>query len=420
MSETARYVADIVHETKAVDVHSHQGTHGVWQARSLWDILSYHWLAADLRCAGCPAEVFTSREMEPRERVKAVVPFSAACQNTVNHWCFINIARDLYGFKGRCLDERNWEELYEAVEQRAADHEWERHVLSRAGVGLVSAAHHQDPPRFPDLYFMYSSAEHLFCLGQHGDTHECLRRIGGKVTDGDDLRQAVQDNVRGLVADRAVRALHVWAPITWTYAAVETKQAGFLLHKAQASARMDQHELDQLASFTADCTAEVCGELGIVLQLFLGSVQLEQGGPHVSLYRPEWLRALVPFLSRHANTKIDLFMATRPISHEAAVIARNYPNLRLSGAWWQGFTPTTLSVFFRDRLEMLPSNKWNAFFSDAYCVEWVHGKATLTRNRLAVALATMIGEGLLDRDSIPEIASAVLHDNAMRMYMGAR
>ena len=416
MNETARYVSDVVHDTPAIDVHSHQGTRGIWQARNLWDILSYHWLAADLRCAGCPAEIFTSREMDPREKVKRTVPYSASCRNTVNHWCFINICRDLYGFQGRYLDAGNWEELYEAVAEKADDPEWERQVLSRAGVKRVSAAQNEDPPRFPEHYFMYDSAEYLFCPGVHGDTHSCLRRMGGAITDAESLRESIHRNVRSLLADRNVRALHVWAPLTWTYTAADPGQATLLLHKAQASARMTQQELDELASYTADCTAEVCGELGIVIQLFFGSVQMEESGPYVSMYRPEWLRALVPFLSRHPQTNIDLFMATRPVSHEAAVLARNYPNLWLSGAWWQGFTPTTLSTFFRDRLEMLPMNKWNAFFSDAYCVEWIHGKVTLTRNRLAAALSGVLEEGLLDRDSVPDVVRAVMHGNAVRLY----
>jgi glucuronate isomerase len=404
-----------VNDTPAIDVHSHQGTNGIWQAGNLWELFSYHWLATDIRCAGCPPEVFTAREMEPRERMRQAVAYSSAARNTVNHWCFMHMAHDLYGFPHPCVDATNWEWLWDAVAERAGDAAWEATVLKRANVPLASAAFH-DPARLPLNYFTYEYGEYMYCpVGQDPGRHQ-LRRLGEDISGADDLQLAIRERIRGLVERESIRALHVWAPLTWTYCPVEPRQAEVLLHKAQAAAHLQPSERDQLVSFTADCTAAACGELGVVLQLFCGSLALEPSGPNVSIYRPEWLRALVPFLSKHASTNVDLFLASRPLSHEAAVLSRNYPNLWVSGAWWQGFTPSTLTEFFRDRLEMLPMNKWNAFYSDAYCVEWIYGKVSLTRNRLAAALTAMVDEELISLDTAYDMATAVLHDNARRLY----
>ena len=40
-----------------------------------------------------------------------------------------------------------------------------------------------------------------------------------------------------------------------------------------------------------------------------------------------------------------------------------------------------------ERLDMLPLNKQVGFFSDAYCVEWVYGKARMVQKQLARVLA---------------------------------
>ncbi len=417
MSQLKSNLSRIVQETPAIDVHSHQGTSGVWQARSLWEILSYHWLGADLRCAGCPQEIFSAEDMDPRDRVREAAKWSGLTRNTVNHWCFMNLARDLYGFRDSFLDETNWEWLADAVDEKIGDPQWEAQVLNQAGVEQASAPYHS-PARLSERYFPYEYGEYLFCPGMGRSAQECLTKIGGRIDSAESLAQAIKENLQFLVTGHGIRALHVWVPLTWTYTPVEAGRAEGILHKNLANVRLEPGEQDALVSFTADCTAAVCGELGIVVQLFCGSLTLEEGGPQVSVYRPEWLRALAPFFSKHNKTQFDLFLATRSLSHEAAVLARNYPNLWVSGAWWQAFTPSTLSEFFRDRLEMLPMNKWNAFYSDGYCVEWVYGKSTLTRNRLALALSELVEEGLATEDTAEEMARKVLYENPKRLYLG--
>ena len=99
------------------------------------------------------------------------------------------------------------------------------------------------------------------------------------------------------------------------------------------------------------------------------------------------------FASVHPDTMIDLFLATRITGHEAASIARTYGNIIVSGAWWHAFTPTTLSSFYRDRLEMLPNTAWNAFFSDGYIVEWIYAKLQLAKKCLTYTLSELVDEG---------------------------
>ena len=415
MSQVNPNLSRIVQETQAIDVHSHQGAQSVWQARNLWEILSYHWLAVDLCCAGCPREILWSKDIDPRDGVREAAKWSKLTRNTVNHWCFMNIARDLYGFRDPYLDEHNWEWLADAVDEKLGDPQWEAHVLDQAGVEQASARI-GNPPHLPERYFMYEYGEYLFCPSVRRNVQESLTQIGPGITSAAQLRQAIADNVKFLAAAHNLRALHMWVPLTWTYQPVEEGRAESLLHKALANVRLEHAEQDALGSFTADCTAEIAGELGIVLQLFCGSLKLEWHGLDVSVYRPEWLRALAPLLSKHPKTQFDIFLAARNLSHEAAVMSRVYPNMWVSGAWWQAFTPSSMTEFFRDRLEMLPMNKWNAFFSDGWCVEWVYGKSTMSRSRLALALSEIVEEGLVTEDTAAEMARMVLYENPKRLY----
>jgi glucuronate isomerase len=63
-----------------------------------------------------------------------------------------------------------------------------------------------------------------------------------------------------------------------------------------------------------------------------------------------------------------------------------------------------------ERLDMLPVNKQVGFFSDAYCAEWVYGKALLVRKQLARVLADKIRDGQYTHDDALAIAKAILFE----------
>ena len=60
---------------------------------------------------------------------------------------------------------------------------------------------------------------------------------------------------------------------------------------------------------------------------------------------------------------------------------------------------------------MLPKNKMNGFFSDAYAAEWTYAKACLVRRQLALTLAKMVEEGYCRIDLAKEIAADMLNRN---------
>jgi hypothetical protein len=75
-----------------------------------------------------------------------------------------------------------------------------------------------------------------------------------------------------------------------------------------------------------------------------------------------------------------------------------------------------MRIMFRDRLEMLPTTAWNAFFSDGYLVEWVYGKQLVTKNVLSHALADMVGEGYITEDEAVDMAAQLLYRTPLATY----
>ena len=407
-------VREIVDETPAIDVHSHLGTNGLWQARDLTDILHYHWLGMELRTADCPPAVVHGRDLDPRERVRQTLPFLSAVRNTVNHWAFRGLLRDLYGFEGDTLREGNWEDVFERVQATANDAAWIANVLKRGKIEQVCVPY-LTAPAGPSPFFLYEYGEPLYGVGLSGSLDVVERLTDAVIYDGGDLDAALSRQVERLATEHNVRCLHVWMPSSWRYREVSTKRASDLIGWLKQGEDLTEETRNQLASFSADVIAREAGERAMPVQLFHGSVAYGDG-PQTAVWEPDWLRRLVGHVARNPRTPFELFLATRNASHEATILARMYPNLLVSGGWWHGFTPTTLREFFRDRLEMLPMTRWNAFYSDGYCIEWVYGKSLVTRNRLAQALAELVAEGLLAKEDVPEVARQVLYENPKRYY----
>ncbi|MDH7480934.1 MAG: hypothetical protein QHH26_03025 [Armatimonadota bacterium] len=417
--DSARFdrIRSAINEIPVIDIHTHLGTRGMWQARDLTDIMFYHWLGTEFRNAGCPEEACypsqTAPALTPKERVKTAIPFCRAIRNTSNFWAFAGIMSDLYGID--YLDESNWEYAFDAVAERANDPTWELEVLRRAKI-KKAAIHAGQEPRDPSPYFNYLLGEGLYGIGLVTTPEALTKTLGELPQSALDLDVAITKHIEKTAQESKSTAIHLWLPATWRYTPTELDEANELFKRWKARESLSQEERNRLSSFSADVVAREAGRLGLVVQVFHGSIAYS-GGLQVTTWHPGFLRNLILHIAKNAATKFDLFLATRAASHEAAGLARLYPNLIVSGAWWHGFTPTTLTEFFRDRLEMLPMTRWHAFYSDGYCVEWCYGKLLLTKNRLAVALTQLADEHLIGEEDVEEIAQALLYDNPMRIYL---
>jgi hypothetical protein len=413
MADLCRRIRAALDETPVADVHSHLG--GLRQAQTLADIVSYHWLSVELaRAKG--GRIDASPREDPEGYLREVVPFFPAIRNTVNHYAFLGILHDLYGFQDRTLTQANWPAADAAVRAHAADPAWLAATLDRGRLGRILVPIHDGMPDASVRYVPYEYAEPLYALRSPEPFQQMASRGLPVPQTPEELAEAIGKRLDWLAAEKGVRALHVWAPGTWAYRPVEAADVADLVRRLAAGERLAEAEADTMASFAADATAAGAARHGMVIQLFHGSLRYTRGATNASYWNPEFLRSLTRHFERHPETAFDLFLATRLPSHEAALLSRSYPNLMVSGAWWHGFTPTTLLTFFRDRLEMLPNTAWNAFYSDGYIVEWVYGKLLVTKNRLALALAGMAEEEFLTEEDALDIARRVLWDNPVRAY----
>jgi hypothetical protein len=152
------------------------------------------------------------------------------------------------------------------------------------------------------------------------------------------------------------------------------------------------------------------------LQILIGVRRPLPGGAAVAIVHPGLVSRYAALFHKFSALKFDLFLASAAHSQEMVAMAKNYPNISLSGFWWYGFSPPYIRAMLTERLLALPMVKLHAFFSDAYNVEWSAGKLALLRRELSRVLAELIVSGYLRESQAPEVAKCLLNGNAARLY----
>ena len=101
------------------------------------------------------------------------------------------------------------------------------------------------------------------------------------------------------------------------------------------------------------------------------------------------------------DARFDLMMASDVLTHEVAVLARQFPNVYASGYWWHNFFPATIEKIVGLRVQIAPMTKIGGFLCDAYYAEWTYGKLQVVKKAMAAAFARLVEAGLLrgGRDS---------------------
>jgi glucuronate isomerase len=116
-------------------------------------------------------------------------------------------------------------------------------------------------------------------------------------------------------------------------------------------------------------------------------------------------------MARHPRLRFQAFLGCRHANQAMCTLARELPNLSLAGYWWHNFFPDAMRQIMHERLDMLPVNKQVGFFSDAYCVEWIYGKALLVRKQLAQVLADKVESGQYSREEAISVAESILFES---------
>ncbi|MEM2087234.1 MAG: hypothetical protein QXF52_01005 [Thermoproteota archaeon] len=400
-----------------VDIHTHLNPK-VLKAKDLSEIVLYHYIATELVSSGMPREILGLED--PVERVRRIIPFLKNVRNTSTFWALRRVL-SLFDFKEE-LTEKSFPLLLDRFTSFEKNFNGitflrERVKVKKAFLTLQFTDKDLD---FDTSFF--TGSLRLERISKE-ISKESFRMLEDMFSTKIKNARGMRDVVTEVFDEFKNRVSTITISLNPSEHIVIDPREGLVedaIRRVEAEGIMTIEEKNALLSFVVNEFLQLIKDGKIVFQLMLGVERPVVGAspPDYAIVanEPSQLLSLCPLFHKYKEVNFDLISASRMQTHELDVIAKNYRNVYVSGFWWYSYYPSIMMERTIEKLQMLPMNKWCAFFSDAHVPEWVFGKEQLVRHQLALTLDDLIEKGYLDGELALEAARSLLYENALNIY----
>lgn len=166
----------------------------------------------------------------------------------------------------------------------------------------------------------------------------------------------------------------------------------------------------ELQDFLIHRVLEKCREHDLTVQIHTGHFE---GKPRdLRMGNPTHLTNL---FTEYPDVTFDLFHGGYPYYMETAALCKMHPNVHADLCWTHVLSPNTARNAVAEFLDTVPWTKISAFGGDCAFVDAVAGHLDMARENLAHVLAAKVRDRVFDEDRALRIASAMLHDNPIRI-----
>jgi len=410
-----------------IDPHSHIDPRAP-AARTLADILGYHYYTELAHSAGLPREAIEEPGLAPRDKVARLAGYLAHLENTVQYEWLLQMCRRFFGFEAPRIDRHNWEELYERAAGVLSAPDWEDRVFAQSGLEAVFLTND-----FDDALQDINTARYIPCLRtddlvfrlpQPAVRQRLERATGFAPTDAPSLARALAELFARFVAHGA-RACAISLPPDFAPRPVDRLSVEPILAALPSGRELSADEAGTLSGFVFWKLAECCHEFRLPFDLMIGvNRAVYAGGVHQGRDLFDSRVSLTQY-SRLFNSFPGVTFPVSVLAHganqELVSFSWIFPNVVTCGHWWYSNIPAYIEFDCRSRLEAVPQTKQIGYYSDMYKLEFALPKFNMYRRVLAGVLARNF---VMERDWPEEravaLGRAVLRDNVERVFPAAK
>lgn len=377
---------------RLIDPHSHINPHAP-ASTTLADIMGYHYYTELAHSAGLPREAIEEEGIDPKEKVRRLIPKLADLDNTIQVSWLLEMCREFFDFEGDRLDDSNWESVYDKSAELMAGDNWEDTVLEKSNLDAVFLTNDFDDPLEG-----FDTSRYVPCLR----TDDLVFHLA-KPEVRTRLEQAANislDDVRSLVSAigslfahftaNGAKACAISLPPDFHPQAVSPEEAGPPLTRLLQG----NHTADDrvaVSRFVFWTLARMCAEHSLPFDLMIG---VNRAVYPAGVYQGQDLFDKRTSLILYQ----DLFNAFPGVTFPISVLASTsnqelvsyswiFPNVVTNGHWWYSNIPAYIDVDSRARLQAVPRNKQIGYYSDMYKLEFALPKFAMYRRILARILA---------------------------------
>lgn len=413
-----RKIYDEIKDIPVVDIHTHLNPLHL-KSKDLSEIVLYHYIATELVTSGMPQEILNIEDKN--ERVRRSLPFLKNIRNTSTFWALKRILSDLFSFSEE-LSEESFPKLKEKFEDFEKNFNGISFLKKNVKVkkAFLTLQFSDVDISFDSSFFTGSLRLEKLSKDLSLEDLRKLEEISSlEIKSAEDLREAISvvfEKFKKKLSSVAI-SLNPSEMISDNYKESLVDEA---INNVRVRKQVKLEEKVSILSFVVDEFLKLLKDSKITFQLMLGVERPVVGASPpdyaIVVNETKQLLSLCPLFHKYDEVNFDIISASRAQTHELDVVAKNYPNVFVSGFWWYSYYPSIMNERITERLQMLPMNKWCAFFSDAYVPEWSYGKAQLTKYQLAITLSNLVKQGYLSEELAFEISENLLYKNAISIY----
>jgi glucuronate isomerase len=378
-----------------IDPHSHINSHRP-ASRNLDEILGYHYYTELAHSAGMDQAPLAA-DVDPRERVRAILGHMDRFDNTAQYAWFLEIARTFLGFQGERVTAADADSLWDAAERVMSRPDWENEVLRRSNIEKVFLTN-----EFDDPLEGFDTNRYVPCLRTddlvfHLDKPEVRQRLakatGVDVGDATNLRRAIGELFEH-----------------------------FTRHGAKACAISLPPDFSPRPGPNAFwMLAEHCRDFQLPFDLMIGvNRRVYRGGVYQGQDLFDQRTSLIQYgelFNAFPEVTFCISVLSSGQNQELASYSWIFPNVVTSGHWWYSNIPAYIEVDLRARLQAVPKTKQIGYYSDMYKLEFGLPKFNMYRRLLARILADdFVHPGVLTETGAIALARCILRDNVERIF----
>jgi glucuronate isomerase len=379
-----------------IDPHSHINPHAA-AAKSLDDILGYHYYTELAHSAGMD-QTPLAKEVEPRQRVKAILSHMGRIDNTVQYSWFLEIARTFLGYQGERLTARDCDWLCDTADKLMAQPDWEDQVLKKSNIEKVFLTNDFDDPLEG-----FDTKRYVPCLRTDDlvfKHHEpAVRERLVKATGTEDIGQALPKLFQRFVS-KGARACAISLPPDFSPSLGNAKDG-------------------PTAVFWS--LAERCREFKLPFDLMIGvNRRVYENGVYQGQDLFDQRTSLIQYkelFNAFPEVKFCISVLSSAQNQELVSYAWIFPNVFTSGHWWYSNIPVYIQNDLRGRLQAVPKTKQIGYYSDMYKLEFGLPKFNMYRRILAQVLADdFVRTKTYTETEALQLAKLLLRGNIERIF----
>jgi glucuronate isomerase len=383
-----------------IDPHSHIDPLSP-VSKNLDDILGYHYYTELAHSAGM-SQAPLAKEVDPRERVRAIIDHLERFDNTAQYSWLLDIAKAFLSFTGERISPKDTDALFDKAVKTFAQKDWEEQVFKKSNLEAIFLTNEFDDPLEgfdTKRYVPCLRTDTLVFRFKEPEVRQRLAKATG-IDAGDlpTLKKAIRTLFEKFTS-KGAKACAISLPPDFVRDSKALKQDNSIFWMI----------------------AEHCREFKLPFDLMIGvNRKVYRNGVYQGQDLFDQRTSLIQYqelFNAFPEVTFPISVLSSAQNQELVSHAWIFPNVVTSGHWWYSNVPAYIENDLHARLQAVPKTKQIGYYSDAYKLEFVLPKFSMYRRVLAKVLAEeFVAPKRLTETGAVELGERLLRDNVREIF----